>query len=70
MCEGRLWADYGWSQVKFNYMVKALNPTMVPEGMILYLLIFGTLPTFPTGANNTEEQAKRVELIILSRQEM
>lgn len=54
-------------EVTLRYTVKALNDTMGPEGMIPSILVFGTLPTLPTGDNNNGDQAQRMGVIETAR---
>lgn len=43
---------------------------MGPEGIIPSLLVFVTSPTSPTGAYNTQDQTKRMEVIKAVREQM
>lgn len=43
---------------------------MGTEGMLPSLLVFGTVPNFPFGSNNTHDPSQRVGVIKTAREEM
>lgn len=53
----------------FLYSVKAINDTMGPTGLFPSLLVYGSLPYFPSGTNNFKDQAARIGVLATARAE-
>lgn len=57
-------------EVILRYIIKALNNTMGPKVLVPSILVFGTIPTFPSREINHCGQDERMDFIRTAMEEM